>query len=491
MNDLVIRLRPGTDVDATKAQLVEQAFSDSGLAVTVMERSDEDAYRLLYDDIDSDQKFWNVFALLIVAGAAFGAFNLANRMVEAQRREIGIGMALGASPSGSRVCAPCSLGSRSRCSASSSASAWASRSQQRSVRCTPACSRCPSGTPICSCSMFAQAAALGFVIPVVATAWPVWRAVRVPPVDAITTTHRSSRAVCRTMLRRLPWPRSTYARMPIGNVLRTPRRTLLTALGIAAAVTALISILGMIDSFVDTIDRNDREVLQDHPDRVTVALQGFHLDRQRRDHGDRGRRRRSGTVQPVVRFGARLRAADEATDRPVGRRHRSRRQHLDADHRHAVRLPADRSGLVISAEAASDLGVGPGDTVIARAPGPPRRRLRTRRDAVRVAASPPEPVPLRRLPRPIAAAGVRDSRCRQPALRPARAPGRRPRTCNGLLFGLPSVASVQPVGAASKVVKDSLDDFVGIFRVLAAVHPAARLADRVQRREHQHRRTQS
>ena len=97
VNDLVIRLQPGTDVAVTRAQVVA-AFSDSGLAVTVMDRSDEDAFRLLYDDIEGDKKFWNVFALLILAGAAFGAFNLANRMVEAQRREIGIGMALGAPP---------------------------------------------------------------------------------------------------------------------------------------------------------------------------------------------------------------------------------------------------------------------------------------------------------------------------------------------------------------------------------------------------------
>ena len=34
------------------------------------------------------------------------------------------------------------------------------------------------------------------------------------------------------------------------------------------------------------------------------------------------------------------------------------------------------------------------------------------------------------------------------------------------LFGAPGVASVQPISAASKAVKDSLDDFVGVFRVL-------------------------
>jgi len=51
--------------------------------------------RLLYDDIDGDQRFYDVFALLILLGAAFAAFNLMVRIVEAQRREIGIGMALG------------------------------------------------------------------------------------------------------------------------------------------------------------------------------------------------------------------------------------------------------------------------------------------------------------------------------------------------------------------------------------------------------------
>ena len=78
---------------------MQEAFdtSDTGLGVTVMTKEDEDAYRILYDDIEGDRQFWNVFAGLILVGAAFGAFNLSSRMVEAQRRELGIGMALGAS----------------------------------------------------------------------------------------------------------------------------------------------------------------------------------------------------------------------------------------------------------------------------------------------------------------------------------------------------------------------------------------------------------
>jgi putative ABC transport system permease protein len=96
VNDLVLTLAPGVD-RAEAAAAVETAFAQSGtgLGVTVMRTEDENAYRVLYDDIEGDQRFWNIFAGLILAGATFGAFNLSSRMVESQRREIGIGMALG------------------------------------------------------------------------------------------------------------------------------------------------------------------------------------------------------------------------------------------------------------------------------------------------------------------------------------------------------------------------------------------------------------
>ena len=53
---------------------------------------------------------------------------------------------------------------------------------------------------------------------------------------------------------------------------------LLTALGIGAAVATLVAILGLMDSFVGTVDRNDAEVLGDHPDRVDVGLDSIVLD---------------------------------------------------------------------------------------------------------------------------------------------------------------------------------------------------------------------
>ncbi len=79
------------------------------------------------------------------------------------------------------------------------------------------------------------------------------------------------------LISRLPLPGSSVAQMPFRNVLREPRRTVLTALGIAAAITTLVGVIGMIDSFVATIDAGDAEIVGDTPDRLTVDLEGFAL----------------------------------------------------------------------------------------------------------------------------------------------------------------------------------------------------------------------
>ena len=49
--------------------------------------------------------------------------------------------------------------------------------------------------------------------------------------------------------------------MPLRNVLRTPRRTLMTVLGIAAVVTITFALAGVIDSFNATLDASRAEAL--------------------------------------------------------------------------------------------------------------------------------------------------------------------------------------------------------------------------------------
>ena len=461
VNDLVVRVRPGADPHVV-AQQIKSAFAGSGLAVTVMERRDEDAYRLLYDDIEGDQKFWNVFAGLILAGAAFGAFNLASRMVEAQRREIGIGMALGI-PRRELMLRPMLVGVEIAVLGVIFGVGMGLVVDALLASVFTGMLPLPVWHTAFQPATFARGAALGFMLPVIATAWPVWRAVRVLPVDAISTTHRSARGGLSRMLRHLRHPRSTWARMPVGNVLRTPRRTLLTAFGIAAAVVALISILGMLDSFVDTMDRNDREVVGQHPDRVAVAMEGFH-DANGPEIAAIRARPSVGAVEPVLRFGGRLLVAGRE---PV-------EVFVDAiDLGNDVWTPtvergaiaADRGGLVISQEAAADLGVGPGEVVTLEHPAQRGNGLELVQTPVQIAATNPSPFRFSTyLDRSqLATLGMPDV-VNQLYVLPA--PGSTPQDVQRSLFGQPTVASAQPVAASSQVVKDSLDEFVGVFRVL-------------------------
>jgi putative ABC transport system permease protein len=465
VNDLVLTLAPGVDPGAA-ADEVEAAFaaSGTGLGVTVMQTEDEDAYRVLYDDIEGDQRFWNIFAGLVLAGATFGAFNLASRMVEAQRREIGVGMALGWTRRRLAV-RPLMVGAQIALLGAVLGVAVglivmvAIRPVYRSLL------PLPVWHTELQPGVFAQGAALGFVLPLLATAWPVWRAVRVVPVDAISTAHRTGRSGLAPLLRRLPWPVGAFRRMPLGNVLRTPRRTILTALGIGASITTLVAVLGMLDSFTATMDRNDREVLGAHPDRVLVALDGVGTE----DGPDVEAVRATpsvGQVAPVLRTGAVLHApgADdidvllEAID-------------LDGDVWAPTAaegtLPVGRDGIVLARKAADDLGLDVGDTVTVEHPERRGGGYAMARTPLEVAAIHGSPFRFnayvdRSMLAGFGFEGAVNSLYALPSA------GHGVDDVQRDLFTLDGVASAQPVAVGSQVVQDSLEDFVGIFRVLEA-----------------------
>jgi putative ABC transport system permease protein len=95
VNDLVLTLRPGADAATVGAELVAAIETLGVVSPTLTTRDQNEAYRVLYDDIDTDQQMWNILSVLVLGAAALAAVNLISRAAEAQRREIGIGMALG------------------------------------------------------------------------------------------------------------------------------------------------------------------------------------------------------------------------------------------------------------------------------------------------------------------------------------------------------------------------------------------------------------
>ena len=123
VNDAVIALAPGTERDGRESfrdLLVRELGSAlDGTGFDARTREENPSYRINDLDIEGDQDTFNVIAIFILGGATIAAFNLTARIVEAQRREIGIAMTLGLPPLRIAV-RPLLVGARSRFSACSS-----------------------------------------------------------------------------------------------------------------------------------------------------------------------------------------------------------------------------------------------------------------------------------------------------------------------------------------------------------------------------------
>lgn len=463
VNDLVLRLRPGSNARVVATRLERELRErHPRLGATVATLAEDPVHRLLHKDAEGDQRIFNVFALLILGGAAFAAFNLSTRIVEAQRREIGVGMALGVPPSRLAL-RPLLLGMQiallgTLCGIG--IGLWASelfRGVLADLLPLPVIE-----TPF-EAAVFVRGAALGFALPVLATLWPVWRGLRVTPVEAIRVGFRS--AAGHGMVRpgrRLRLPGGTLGRMPARNVLRAPRRTLMTALGIAAVVTVLVGLLGMIDSFLATADRSAEETAGAHPERVVATLDGFR------------------PVGPVVRAAGSQEAVRAVAPKAVlpGRLGTGREgfdvslELLDARseiwHPTAIRgaLRRGSPGIAISSKAADDLGVSTGDLVSLRAArrvGPSSFdtvRLRLRVDAI-------HPNPFRNFAYMDRSQASRFGAAGQAnALDVLPASGASPAGAERALLAVPGVVSAQRATAGTDLLRDRMDDFLGVFRTI-------------------------
>lgn len=363
VNDLVLRLEEDADRDVVQAQLAE-ALGGLGIGATVSTREEADAVRVLYEDIDNDQLFWNALAGLVLAAAALAAFNLISRIVESQRREIGIGMALGV-PRRTLAVRPLLVGLQVAVLGTLAGvvvGILVGRAMQDLLE-----SFLPLPvyrTPF-QLGVYGRAALLGLAIPLVASAIPVWRAVRVEPITAIRTGHLIARPSRLTdWTGRISLPGSSLTLMPLRNVLRTPRRTILTAVSVGAAITALVAVLGMLDSFGRTIDRAGGEFAKGDADRVLVQLDTFRPI----DSGVVAAIRDApavGEIDPGLRLPVTALAAGpgEDLDLLLGLVNLDR-----AAWTPTIEDGAPGPGVILARKAASDLGVGPGDAITLRHP---------------------------------------------------------------------------------------------------------------------------
>lgn len=463
VNDLVLTLRDGADRDAAAAALrahLDRASPDLGARVSTTD--DIESRRLLYRDADGDQQLYSIFAALVLAGAALAAFNLISRVVEAERREIGVGMALGLGPAGLAL-RPALLGLQIGVLGSALGVA-AGLAVARALRGVLA-DQLPLPvlvTPF-QPGVFVRGALIGIGAVALATAWPVWRAVRVTPVEAIRSGARSARGgALGPWLARVRLPGGSLAQLPVRSVLRSPRRTALTAAGIAAVVAVVVALLGTLDAFRDTIDRSERETLGAAPGRAVVTLAGpLPID----SAAVRGVAAAPGVAAatPTLRIVAGARAAGSreltlslATAPPGGP--------WEPTPTSGAFGPAER-GLLLSEVAAADLGVAPGEPVdLTYARPAPDGGLRLATARVAVAGTHPDPFRAFAYLRPAGAAALGlGGLAAEVQVVPE--PGVTAARLAETLAGRTGVAAVAPASATTDALRDAIDDYTAVLLV--------------------------
>jgi len=463
-NDLVLTLAPGADVAVVRAEIARAmaaAFPQVGYTIT--DPSQDYGHHQLYTAVKTTQRLYTTFAALLLAGAAFGAFNLTVRVVEAQRREIGVAMALGTPPTriavrplllGLEVAV---LGAVLGVGVGLAVDALFGSVLRRYLP-------LPVWHTAFQPGVFLRGATLGVVLPFVAIAYPVWRAVRVAPVEAIRTAPVAAQGLGRSsVLARLRLPGNTIVQMPVRNVLRSTRRTLLTALGIAATITVLVALMGLVDSIYATIASGLRQVNRGDPGRSIVNLDRF------RPVGD-------PAVQGIATSPA---VSASSTEIQVGGTVRNAQASFPVvltllDFQHAIWTPEITKGVAISAgpglvlctKAAHDLHVGLGGTVVLHHP---------RREGLAAATFVDTPLPVVGIsPLPtrylvfldashadlLNLTGLTNVMMVNPT------PGESVDTMQRSLYQLPGVASVQSPTSTIDTARKELNEVLGILRIV-------------------------
>ena len=467
VNDLVLLLEPGVDREAARADVASalQAALPS-LAATVTTIEDDPAYAALYGDMENDQRTMDAVALLIFGAAVFAAFNLTSRVVEAKRRELGVGMALG-QPRWSIALRPMLMGLEVALLGVVFGVGVGLLVAAGLREVLASLIPMPVFRTSFQTGEFVQAALLGLLLPIVATLWPVWRAVRVPPVAALRTGHLAARGFgLSPLLKKLTRRGASLGLLPLRNVLRAPRRTILTAIGLGAAISAMVGVVGGIDSFNATIDAGVQEVRAGASDRLQVELAGI--------VPVSGRTVSTIAATPGVRdataslrMGGQLLGTEGASTIDVFL------EALDLDNdvwhptiRHA--MPAgDLPGIVIAQEAADDLGLTPGDVVTVRHPVVEEgtTTFGSTQESMRIIGVHPYPIrSFAYLDRAEAdrfgLAGAAN------VVMVAPEPGTDLGTLKRALFEVPGVASAQEADAAATALQDLMAQFTDILRFL-------------------------
>lgn len=489
VNDVVLTLAGEADRDVLEAEL-DAAFAGSGLSATVTTRDEAEAYRILYEDIENDQQIWNALSALVLGAAALAAFNLISRIVEAQRREIGIGMALGA-PRHLLAIRPVLVGVQVGVLGTVAGIGVGVLVGSLMRGLMESLVPMPQWLMPFQYDVFLRGALLGVLPPLLAAVLPVWRAVRVEPIEAIRTGHLAAGSgQLGAWTRRVRVPGTSLTQMPLRNLLRAPRRTVLTALGVGAAITALVAVLAMLDSFERAVDRGSTEVTRGDPERVSVALDTFYPIDAPVVAGIRAAPVVGGADPSLSMPASAVTEAHEEIDLVL--------EVLDLDAAAwtpTITAEADtgrESGVILAEKAARDLGVDIGDPV--RLTHPQRVGFGYSMETSEFLVAATHPNPIRNFAFVDAAFAAQFGlEGLTNGLQVTPAPGFDRADVQRAMFTVEGVASAQPVARVGEAFDEAMEQFVGFLVITAGAvlllalliaFNSARISVDERRREH-------
>lgn len=473
VNDAVILLDEGADRAAVQAALERQlasAFPSTGFEFTVKE--DDPVYSVLYSDAEGDQWLWNIMAMLFLAGAALGAFNLAGRMVEAQRREIGIGMALGL-PRRWIALRPMLVGIQIAVLGTLFGLLVGRVVNLAFAGLVQNILPMPYWDFKFYLRGYIQATILGVTLPFLATLIPVWRAVRVAPVEATTSGYLVAKGGgLGRLLVRVPLPGKSFTQIPMRNVLRSPWRTALTALGIAFAIMIMTFIAGAMDSYLATLQRADDAYRYQGAERILVDLNFFYATSSDQITALAALTGPDGQPlftrsEAALLLGGTLIKGEVSIDTALELHDMAQAIWVPALKQGA--LAADGPGLILSEKAAADLGVSVGDTVTLKHP---RREgllaFRLVESEVPVIGLHDNPLrPLSYMPLEGATLMGLEGVANQVILDPV--PGVTRDTIKAALLTQPGVTSARSIAEFSQAVEETLERFTEMLALVQMV----------------------
>lgn len=279
VNNVVIKLEPEADRDTVNAAIkdtIAQNFNNAGVTINYPE--DDAVHILLHEDPKNDQGIWNIMAIFFLLGASMATFNLAGRMVQSQRREIGIGMALGV-PRQWLALRPFLVGLQIALGGTLLGICFGFGMSQLFGKLVLDFAPLPYFEITLHTESFVTGTLIGIFMPLLATLIPTWRAIRVPPIDAIRSGHLVAKGGgWSSLLNYLRIPGKSFMQMPFRNLLRSPARMMLTVMGIGIAISLQVLFIGVLDSFKATLNQTQDAYEHESGNRFVVNLDNFYVE---------------------------------------------------------------------------------------------------------------------------------------------------------------------------------------------------------------------